>query len=166
MGFPELPLVKSRTASWSPPSFVMPSIEASILGGKAVKASNHKIIFFFKVGRIFSMNRILSSLGQGNPGYFSTNAPAVIILSRSACSMEELTASDPAVKFRLTGTLPESKTARFATRPPFPGVSTMPTRFFWVSFLIMRLSAAAAAKTLVKTSSVPSFPSKMVVFDP
>ena len=48
-------------------------------------------------------------------------------------------ASDPAVKLRLTGTFPESRTARLATNPPFPGGNTMPTRLEFVALFIIFL---------------------------
>ena len=72
-------------------------------------------------------------------------------------------ASDPAVKLRLTGTFPESRTARLATNPPFPGGNTMPTRLEFVALFIILLRAAPAAKTFVNFNSDPSLPSNMEV---
>ena len=113
-----------------PPFFATPSNDAIFFGDKTLSAINHRIILGFRGGNNFSIKRMLSFSGHGNSGYLSIKACAVIILSSFACSIEEMMASDPAVKFKFTGIFPDNKTAKLATSPPLPGGKTIPTLFF------------------------------------
>ena len=66
-------------------------------------------------------------LPVGSMPAFERNRRDVRIVLMPDCSMARRIDSRPAVKFRLTGTLPDSDIATFASEPPTDAGSSSPT---------------------------------------
>jgi hypothetical protein len=143
LGSPEEPEVKRRMASSLPRRLLRPRMEPRMTAaGRSLETMAQVMIFFFSVGRTRSMRMRSRFGGQGKEGTLRTKGSAVMKRSTPAWRMHERTASWPAVKLRLTGTLPAKTTARLAMRPALPGGRTMATRSCSVSSRMRTLPAA------------------------
>src|SRR5438105_14765894 len=117
-GSPEVPLVKSKTASWCPPLLGKSSQRDKSLYGVRMLANHQNRIFVFNLDSNSSSKTMFR--GHGKFGKRSRNCVAVTAVSISASRIAPEIASDDTVKFRPTGTLFASAVARFATTAPFP----------------------------------------------
>ena len=126
-GSPEVPLVKSKTASSCPPLLGKSSQRDKRVCGMRMLAIHQNRIFIFNLGSSSSSKTMFC--GHGRFGKRSRNCVAVTAVSISASRIAQVIASDEAVKFRPTGTLFASAVARFATTAPFPAGNTMASRF-------------------------------------
>ncbi len=166
LGSPEEPEVKRSAASSLPRRLPMPKMTERTEAGRIFVRATQVMIFFLRVGRTRSMKMRSLLGGHGKEETFLTNGSAVMKRSTSACLMEDLMASGPAVKLRLTGVFPAKTTARLAMSPARPGGRTMATRGFSVSLRMKREKTRAAARILSKVSSESSEPSMSLRREP
>jgi hypothetical protein len=121
-----------------------------MLEGTIAVTARQNRIFGLSRGSISSM-RITRS-GHGKSVSFLITGPAVTQSVIPPFLMLDSIAARPAVKLRFTGMRSARITARFATRPAFPGGSTMLTRAAPVFVAIQRLSAMPAARSMPRES--------------
>ena len=131
LGSPELPLVKSRPASRSPPSRGRPRTRG--MSSEGVSRTSRATAAIFARGRprrksaTSRVSSVQGKSGKRSPT-FARKASAVSIVRTPARRRLDSAAARPAVKLRLTGTLSAKAQARLATAAPMPAGSTMPTR--------------------------------------
>ena len=151
-GSPELPLVKSSTASSWPPPDGRRSSARSTRHGSRKTSIRQSAILFFNGGKI-SSSRSTSS-GQGKSGSRFITGPAVMACRMPAMRMAASSEARPEVKFRFTATFPARVTAAFAITAALPGGSTMAMRFSGPCKV--RARAMAAASTVPREVTLPS----------
>ena len=156
-GSPDVPLVKSKTASSCPPLFGKSSQRDKTLCGVRMLAIHQNEIFVFSLGNSSSSKTVFR--GHGKFGRRSRNCVAVTAVSISASRIAQVIASDDAVKFRPTGTLLASAVARLATTAPLPAGNTMASRFSGKCFRKCRPSAIERPRSLPRLNLLPSIPS-------
>ena len=132
LGSPVVPLVKSNTASAWPPFSGMLSNRKSKRAGKIVDRIHHGIIWRFICGSRSSSFKTRS--GHGKSLTRSMNGVAEIATRSSARLQQDSLAARPIVKFRSTGTLFASITAKLATIDPLLAGKTSAIRSSGNSF--------------------------------